>query len=124
MSSSKEKRKISRVSYDYSCNLLKGEESCICHIRNFSLTGLLVEADSTGFCEAGDSVTIYLDHFSPEISKSEIVCEIAWIKDRMIGLQFSAIDYDTLMQFKDTLYELIEDKNRIEDEIVNLIKSH
>ncbi len=122
MTNEREKRRISRVDYGLVCTLHCGQESYNCHIRNFSLTGLLVETELETSSTEGDSVSILLEGFCPETKLSEIQCEIVRTEGRFLGMKFSAIDYDTLMKLKNILYHVINDDDRINNEIFELLR--
>lgn len=122
MNNKKEKRGISRADYSVVCRIVSQNMSAACHIRNFSLTGLLIDTDRSDLPEIGERVTIILKYFCPEIKHSEIDCEVVRILEGSMGLKFVAIDYDTLMELKTILYEVIGDYEKIDIEILKHIE--
>jgi len=116
-----EKRGITRVDYNLVCQMVFGGKSAQCHIHNFSLTGLLVEADDGDLPEVGERVSVVLQCFCPEIIRSEIDCDVVRVKGGSIGLKFQAIDYDTLMKLNIILSEETGSDGKIENEIVQYI---
>ena len=116
-----EKRRISRVDYQLLCTLSISGETCLCTINNISLTGLLVEVlDGPNLVE-GMRASLLLRQFCPECNVSEIECRIVRKSGSLLGLEVSAIDYDTFEKLRGILIDLIPDRNMLDQEIINLL---
>ncbi len=122
MVTQKEKRAMTRAAHDLDCSLVINGEVFICRIRNVSLTGLLVETgEDIDLIQVGGCLTIKLQALDADTALSEILCCVAWVRKRCVGLKFSAIDFTTLTMLKDILYEKVQDRVLIDKEMSQII---
>ncbi len=117
-----EKRWISRVAYRKHCSLSVAGQAHPCIIHNISLTGLLVEVSECLDLVEGTRVSLLMEQFCPECILSEIECHIVRRSGCLLGLQVSAIDYDTFEKIRDILVALIPEKGVLDQEIINLLE--
>ena len=121
MTQGNEKRGISRAEYQIDCQLVHKNGTLEGKLVNFSLTGLLITCENSSIFKEGDSIDIVLKQFIETEFISEISCDVVRVDKTSLGLKFSAIDYDTLVKLKDLLYQLVNDNDKIDDEIFNYI---
>jgi hypothetical protein len=120
MDTHEEKRKITRVDYpikgqaEYNGMLFQGE------IINFSLNGLLFRSEEFMNVSAQEKVAVIFNWDDGEKDTiSTIHCIVARNFDRILGLQFDVVDYDTFMLLKERLAAIIGDK--INEEFINFL---
>ncbi|NPV90883.1 MAG: PilZ domain-containing protein [Firmicutes bacterium] len=122
MESKAEKRKVTRADYiiksqaRYKDRLFPGE------IKNISLNGFLFSPDEVMDISEGDElvISIVLDGETADM-RSEINCTVIRKTEKILGLKFNVIDYDTLMLLKERLINTVGDKNRVNDEFINFL---
>ncbi len=124
MGEKNDKRRISRADWELDCSLIHNKRSCDCRIRNFSLTGLLIETREAVALTPGDNIIICFSTSSPEIECSRIHCEVVRCDSQYAGVKFTAIDFDTLMALKDRLYDVMQDDDKLDNEIIRLFREN
>lgn len=124
MNERNDKRRISRADWNLGCSLVHNETSHDCHIRNFSLTGLLIETREPVAFQPGDDILIRISILGPENESSRIHCEVVRCGRKYAGVKFTAMDFDTLMRLKDHLCEIMQDDDKLDKEIIRLIREN
>lgn len=125
MNVGEEKRKISRVNYTikgrakYKDGLFRGE------ILDFSLNGFLFRSEEVISIDKGEvlTITLYIED-EPEMLISEVKCIVIRCTEKVLGVKFDIIDYDTLMFLKEKLIHLIGNENKINDEFINFLEGN
>ena len=117
-----DKRRTSRADITLGCELTYNDTCYGCRIRNFSLTGLLIEAHREFGFKSLEPVTLRVPLPGAPDGPSPIHCQVVHCNARYAGVKFTAMDFDTLMALKDLLYRVMADDEKLEAEILRLIR--
>lgn len=122
MDTNLENRKISRANLKiegqakYKGILFKGR------IENLSLNGFMFKSDEIIDITIGQKLTITIQILGEEPHmESNIDCIVVRKTDNVLGLNFSALDYDTLLSLKDKLVSIIG-SDKINEEFIRFVE--